>query len=237
MAGLTAAVDGVGQLSGGAGAAATGSVALAAGTRAVADGAGKLSEEGAVPISAGLHQLAAGQALADAGAGKLAVGAGQLNAGALKAFEGSKALDAGLGKISAGEDKLAAGLPAAVTGSGQIADGAGQLLAGNKAVGKGLSDVKGKATGILASQLTTGTQNAQTQLAVLDATSARLNAAGVATTTYVLSQASDGSIQAVKATGSGNHLGRNVAIAAGGALLLLGGLGAGFVSGRRRSGV
>ena len=235
--GLTAAIDGVTQLSTGAGAAATGSIALAAGTRAVADGAGQLSELGAVPISDGLHQLAAGQALADAGAGKLAAGAGLLNAGALKAFIGSKALDAGLGKISAGEDKLAAGLPAAVTGSGQIADGAGQLLAGNKAVGKGLSDVKGKATGILASQLTTGTQNAQTQLAVLDATSARLNAAGVATTTYVLSQASDGSIQAVKAAGSGNHLGRNVALAAGGALLLLGGLGAGFVSGRRRSGV
>ena len=237
ITGLTAAIDGVTQLSTGAGSAAAGSIALAAGTRAVADGAGKLSEEGAVPISDGLHQLDAGQALADAGAGKLAVGAGQLNAGALKAFVGSKALDAGLGKISAGEDKLAAGLPAAVTGSGQIADGANQLLAGNKAVGKGLSDVKGKATGILASQLTTGTQNAQTQLAVLDATSARLNAAGVATTTYVLSQAADGSTQAVKASGSGDHLGRNVALAAGGALLLLGGLGAGFVTGRRRTGV
>ena len=197
----------------------------------VAAGAGQLSELGAVPISEGLHKLDAGQALADAGAGKLAAGASQLNAGALKAFVGSKALDAGLGKISAGEDKLAAGLPAAVTGSGQIADGANQLLAGNKAVGKGLSDVKGKATGLLASQLTTGTQNAQTQLAVLDATSARLNATGVATTTYVLSQAADGTT--VKASGGG-HLGRNIALAAGGALLLLAGLGAGFVSGRRR---
>lgn len=222
---------GVAALKAGALKASGGATGIADATAKVAAGAGQLSELGAVPISEGLHKLNAGQALADAGAGKLAAGASQLNAGALKAFVGSKALDAGLGKISAGEDKLAAGLPAAVTGSGQIADGANQLLAGNKDVGKGLSDVKGKATGVLASQLTTGTQNAQTQLAVLDATSARLNATGVATTTYVLSQAADGTT--VKTSGGG-HLGRNIALAAGGALLLLGGLGAGFVSGRRR---
>ena len=235
IAGLTTAITGVDALSSGAASAAAGSIALADGTRQVADGAGQLSEEGAVPISDGLHQLLAGGRLAGAGVDQLDAGAGKLNSGARQAFVGSQALDAGIGKISSGEDQVAAGLPAAVTGSGQIADGASQLLTGNKGVAKGLSDVKGQATGILASQLTTGTQNAKVQLAALDASSARLTGA-VATTTYVLTQEADGKPVATKLSRNDNHVARNIGIGVGGAVLLLGGLAAGFAGGRRNPG-
>jgi len=243
IAGLTSAITGVGQLSGGAGSAYAGSVALADGTAKVAAGAGQLSEVGAVPLSGGLAQLLAGGQKIDTGAGQLAAGAGQLNTGAgqlnagvIKAYDGSKALDAGIGKISAGTDKLAAGLPAAVTGSGALEAGAGKLLAGGKAVGAGLGAVKSQATGVLASQLAAGTNNAKVQLAALDATSARLTSDPAAVgTTYVLTQNAAG-VTMVKASGT-DHTMRNIGIAAGGALLLLGGLGAGFLSGRRQGGV
>ena len=213
-----------------------GSVALASGTAQVAAGAGKLSEIGAVPLSDGLAQLLAGGRQLDAGVGALNTGAQQLNAGVIKASDGATALDAGIGKISAGEDKLAAGLPAAVTGSAALETGAGKLLDGSKAVGKGLGDVKTQATGVLASQLAAGTNNAKVQLAALDATSARLTSDPSAVgTTYVLTQNAAG-VTTVKASGT-DHTMRNIGIAAGGALLLLGGLGAGFLSGRRQGGV
>lgn len=233
ITGLTSAISGVSQLSAGATSAATGSIALADGTKQVADGAGKLSEEGAVPISDGLAALLAGGTKLDAGAGQLDTGAKQLDAGVAKAAAGSKALDAGIGKISAGEDQVAAGLPAAVSGSGQIADGAGALLDGNKKVAAGLKDAKGKAVDIIGSQLGTGTENAKVVLAELDAAGARLTAdPAVATTTYVLTQEA-GDVTAVKVPG-GSHVARNIGLGAGGAVLLLGGLATGFVSGRRR---
>jgi len=232
VAGLTSAITGVNQLSAGATSAATGSKALADGTQQVAVGANKLSETGAEPISGGLGQLLAGGQKIDAGTGQLNVGAQQLNTGAGAAHTGSSALNDGLAKISAGEDKLAAGLPAAVTGSGQISDGAGKLLTGDKAVGAGLASVKSKATGVLASQLSSGTENAKLQLAGLEATTTRLTSDPAANTAYVLTQ--DGSTTGVKLAGNESHVARNIGLGVGGLLLLVVGLGLGFLDGRRR---
>ncbi len=232
VAGLTSAITGVNQLSAGATSAATGSKALADGTQQVAAGANKLSETGAEPISGGLGQLLAGGQKIDTGTGQLNVGAQRLNTGAGAAHTGSSALNDGLAKISAGEDKLAAGLPAAVTGSGQISDGAGKLLAGDKAVGAGLASVKSKATGVLASQLSSGTENAKLQLAGLEATTTRLTSDPAANTAYVLTQ--DGSTSGVKLAGSQSHVARNIGLGVGGLLLLVVGLGLGFLDGRRR---
>ncbi len=232
VAGLTSAITGVNQLSAGATSAATGSAALADGTRQVAAGANKLSETGAEPISGGLGQLLAGGQKLNAGAGQLNSGAGQLNTGAGAAHTGSSALNDGLAKISAGEDKLAAGLPAAVTGSGQISDGAGKLLAGDKAVGAGLAGVKSKATSVLASQLSSGTENSKLQLAGLEATTARLASDPAANTAYVLTQ--EGSTSGLKLAGNQSHVGRNIGLGVGGLLLLLAGLAVGFFGGRRR---
>jgi X-X-X-Leu-X-X-Gly heptad repeat protein len=175
--------------------------------------------------------LAGGQKL-DAGAGQLNSGAGQLNTGAGAAHTGSSALNDGLAKISAGEDKLAAGLPAAVTGSGKISDGAGKLLAGDKAVGAGLVGVKSKATSVLASQLSSGTENSKLQLAGLEATTARLTSDPAANTAYVLTQ--EGSTSGLKLAGNQSHVGRNIGLGVGGVLLLLAGLAVGFLGGRRR---
>jgi len=232
VAGLTSAITGVNQLSAGATSAATGSKALADGTQQVAAGANKLSETGAEPISGGLGQLLAGGQKIDTGTGQLNVGAQRLDTGAGAAHTGSSALNDGLAKISAGEDKLAAGLPAAVTGSGQISDGAGKLLAGDKAVGAGLASVKSKATGVLASQLSSGTENAKLQLAGLEATTTRLTSDPAANMAYVLTQ--EGSTSGVKLAGNQSHVARNIGLGVGGLLLLVVGLGLGFLDGRRR---
>jgi len=223
---------GVAALTAGGQLAADGSAKLADGTQQVAAGADKLSKTGAVPISGGLGQLLAGGQKLDAGAGQLNSGAGQLNTGAGAAHTGSSALNDGLAKISAGEDKLAAGLPAAVTGSGKISDGAGKLLAGDKAVGAGLVGVKSKATSVLASQLSSGTENSKLQLAGLEATTARLTSDPAANTAYVLTQ--EGSTSGLKLAGNQSHVGRNIGLGVGGVLLLLAGLAVGFLGGRRR---
>jgi len=220
ITGLTAAVGGITQLAAGAAAASTGSVALADGTQKVAAGAGRLSTEGAVPLSAGLDQLA--------------TGSGQLAAGATKAATGSTALDTGIGTISAGQDKVAAGLPRAVAGSEKIAAGLGAVVAGQRSVAQGLSDVKTKATGVIAGQLSSGSDIAKAQLAGLDAIAARVTSTpGAATTNYVFAQDGAGGISLTKSSGESNT-GRNIGLGAGAVVLLLAGVTGGYVSGRRK---
>ena len=220
VAGLTTAVGGIGQLSTGAVTAATGSAALAAGTKAVADGAGKLAEEGTLPLAAGL--------------GELSSGAGQLAAGAKTAAAGSAALDAGIAKLSAGQDQVAAGLPKAVDGAGKIAEGLTTVVAGQQSVAAGLSDLKTKATTVIADGLAADSDSAKRQLAALDATTARIAATpGAAGTTYVFAQ--DGSALGITKASSESDVARNVGIGVGGVLLLLTGLAAGHLTGRRTS--
>ena len=145
------------------------------------------------------------------------------------------ALDAGLGKIADGQQKVADGLPRAVDGSGQIADGLGAVIVGQTSVGKGIDDVRTKAVAVLNSQFTQGTTLARQQLAGLDAAAELVNTTpGAATTTYVLTQhQEDISSASASADSGGSNTGRNIGLAAGGALLLLGGIAGGFLSGRR----
>ncbi len=189
-----------------------GTVALSEGAGLLADGAGTLADK-----------------LDDA-----ADGADLLSVGSRKAATGGGSLAAGLGKIAAGQQKVADGLPAAVDGSGQIADGLGKVIDGETSVGKGVGDVRTKAVDVLRSQFAQGTTLARQQLAGLDAAAAKITSTpGAATTTYVLTQ-SEGDITATQAgSESGSSTGRNIGLAAGGVLLLLGGIAGGFVSGRR----
>ncbi|MCW2615567.1 MAG: hypothetical protein JWN08_2561 [Frankiales bacterium] len=193
----------------------------------------------------GVDQLATGARSAATGSGALAEGADMLNAGskllaagAGTAAAGAGALDAGIGKIADGQQKVADGLPAAVDGSGQIADGLGSVIEGETAVEKGLGDVRSQAIAVLSSQFTQGTTIARQQLAGLDAAAELINSTpGAATTTWVLTQ-SQRDISATLASSSSDDssTGRNVALGAGGALLLLGGIAGGFLSGRRATG-
>ena len=246
VVGLTTAVAGIGQLSDGAKTAATGSVALAEGNAAIAAGAGQLAT-GNAALSSGLSQLftgskelTAGTGALDAGAGKIADGLGKLAPGAQAAATGAGQLDEGLGKIAVGQRQVADGLPAAVDGSGQLADGLGQVNDGQGQVDQGIKDVRTKAVEVLRSQFAQGTTLARQQLAGLDASTALASETpGAVNTTYVLTQDADG-IVANLASGSsddgGSNTGRNVALGAGGALLLLGGIAGGYLSGRRQPG-
>lgn len=248
--GLGAAVAGVGQLSAGVTALQAGVAKLDAGSKQIAAGleSGDPTKpgiaEGLDALVAGLttavggvSQLAAGAKEASTGSVTLADGTRQLADGATKAATGAKELDAGLAKIADGQRKVADGLPAAADGSGQIADGLDQAADGGQKVKQGLSDVRTQAVGVLKSQFAQGTELARLQLAGLDAASARIaDTAGAATTTWVLTQGDDGSISADLASGD-SDLGRNAAIGVGGALLLLGGIAGGYLSGRRKSAV
>ena len=102
-------------------------------------------------------------------------------------------------------------------------------------MGKGIDDVRTKAVAVLNSQFTQGTTLARQQLAGLDAAAELVNTTpGAATTTYVLTQYQDDITSASAGAGSdGSNTGRNIGLAAGGALLLLGGIAGGFLSGRR----
>lgn len=234
VTGLTAAVGGVTQLAAGAKTASAGSAALADGNAKLAAGATQIAD-GNGALSTGLNQLFTGSKELKAGTTKLADGGKQLADGAGKAAAGSKELNAGLGKIAAGQRKVADGLPAAADGSGQIADGLGQVVTGQKQVAQGLSDVRTKAVEVLQSQFQQGTELARQQLAGLDAASAMITSTpGAATTTWVLTQAEDDSINAALASDD-SDLGRNAAIGAGGALLLMVGIAGGYLSGRRKT--
>ena len=234
VAGLTSAVTGVTQLATGAGTAAAGSVALADGNAKLAAGASQIAA-GNTSLASGTGQLYTGSQQLRAGTGALSAGATKLAAGAGSAATGAGALDAGLGKIADGQQKVADGLPRAVDGSGQIADGLGTVIVGETAVGKGIGDVRTQAVAVLNSQFTQGTTLARQQLAGLDAAAELIGTTeGAATTTYVLTQSQD-DVNATLASSSseGSNTGRNIGLAAGGALLLLGGIAGGFLSGRR----
>ncbi len=255
-AGLGAAVTGVGALSAGVTQLQAGNTALSGGVAKLQAGANQVaggleSGDAAKPgVAEGLDALVGGLAKAVGGVGQLATGAKaastgsndlasgtrQLADGAAKAAAGSKALDAGLGKIADGQQKVAAGLPAAVDGSGQIADGLGQVVDGAGKVRTGLGDVRTQAVGVLQSQFTQGTELARQQLAGLDAASALITSTpGAASTTWVLTQTDDdGTVNAELASDS-SDLGRNAAIGAGGALLLMTGIAGGYLSGRRKT--
>ena len=237
VAGLTSAVAGVGQLATGATSAAAGSVALADGNAKLAAGAKELAA-GNTALSSGLTQLYTGSRELKTGTGALSAGAVKLSAGAAAAAEGAGKLDAGLGKIADGQQKVADGLPAAVDGSGQIADGLTQVNEGEQAVAKGLGDVRTQAVEVLRSQFAQGTTLARQQLANLDAATAKAaSTPGAATTTWVLTQDADGILASLASAESGDDsdVGRNVALGAGGALLLLGGVAGGYLSGRRKT--
>ena len=249
IAGLTAAVGGVTQLSAGAASASTGSVALADGTQKISDGASALSA-GNTSLNLGLSQLftgsqelKAGTSALAAGAGTLAAGTPTLAAGAGTLAAGTPALAAGAGKladgvqkIADGNKKLADGLPAAADGSGAIAEGLGKVIEGQTSVGTGIGDVNSKAVAVLQSQFKQGTTLARQQLAGLDAATAlAASTPGVQNTTYVLTQ-SKGDITAKLASADDeSNMARNLGLAAGGVLLLLGGVAGGFVSGRKAS--
>ena len=234
VTGLTAAVGGLNQLAAGAKAASTGSAALAEGNAALAAGATQVAD-GNARLSGGLGQLFTGSKELKGGTAKVADGGQQLAEGAGKAATGAGALNAGLGKIADGQRKVADGLPAAADGSGQIADGLGQVVDGQRKVQQGLSDVRTKAVEVLQSQFQQGTELARQQLAGLDAASAMIaSTPGAATTTWVLTQAEDDSIDAALAS-SDSELARNAAIGVGGALLLMTGIAGGYISGRRKS--
>jgi len=248
VTGLTSAVTGVTQLAAGAGSAAAGAGSLAAGSEQVATGAAALAA-GATALNGGLAQLytgsqelkagtttlAAGGTALTKGAGDLATGADTLAAGAGSLATGAGTLaaaSAGVAQIADGNRSLADGLPAAVDGSGAIAEGITAVLDGEKAVGVGLGDVRTKAVEVLQSQFKQGTTLARQQLAGLDAASAMIDSTpGAANTSWVLTQ-SKGDISA-DLVSSESNTGRNVALAAGGAVLLLVGVAGGFVSGRR----
>ena len=243
--GTTALAKGAGDLSTGAGSLATGADTLATGAGSLATGAGTLATgagsladgsgtlaTGAGSLATGANTLAPGAAELAAGAGKLASGSGDLAAGTPALATGAKDLSAGVAQIADGNRKLADGLPAAVDGSGAIAEGLTAVLEGEKAVGVGLGDVRTKAVEVLQSQFKQGTTLARQQLAGLDAASAMIDSTpGAATTSWVLTQ-SKGDISA-DLVSSESNTGRNVALAAGGAVLLLAGVAGGFVSGRR----
>jgi putative membrane protein len=217
VAGLTRAVTGTNQLATGAGSAATGSVALAAGTQKIADGAATIGA-GNTSLSSGLQQLYTGSQDLKAGTGALAAGAGKLATG--------------VGTIADGNRKLADGLPTAADGSGTIAEGLTTVLEGEKTVGDGIGAVNTNAVQVLQSQFKQGTVLARQQLAGLDAASAMIDSTpGAANTSWVLTQ-SKGDISANLVSGESNT-GRNIALGAGAAALLLAGVAGGFVGGRR----
>lgn len=257
VAGLTTAVGGVTQLATGASSAKTGAGSLAAGNAALAAGAGEIAK-GNTDLSSGLTQLFTGSKDLRAGTGALSAGSVKLSDGAAAASKGSGDLGAGLNLLSAGGKKLSDGLPAAVDGagqigagageladglddaadgSGQIADGLGKVVEGETAVGQGLTDVREKAVEVLRSQFAQGTTLARQQLAGLEASSAMLtDTPGAASTTWVLTQStSDIGFETVSSTSGTGDLGRNVGLAAGGALLLMAGVAGGFLSGRRNA--
>jgi putative membrane protein len=254
-AGLGTAVGGVGQLQAGVTQLQAGNTALSAGVAKIDAGlkqvAGGLESgdatkpgvaEGLDALVAGLTkavggvgQLATGAKAASTGSTALATGTGQLAAGAGKAATGADALNAGINKIADGQRKVADGLPAAADGSGQLADGIGKVVDGEKKVATGLGDLRTKAVGVLSSQFTQGTELARQQLAGLDAASALIaSTPGAATTTWVLTQSDGGEVKADLASDDSN-LGRNAAIGAGGALLLMTGIAGGYLSGRRKT--
>jgi putative membrane protein len=186
---------------------------LLSGANDAVDGSQQLFD-GSGEALAGSRQLTDGSAAAADGSQQLTDGSGE-------ALAGSQQLSDGLGQIADGQAQVAAGLPDAVDGIGQLIDGVGQA--------------QDDAVGPLAKQLTQASQNSHKQLAVLQG-AADLAAAGPggAGATYVLTQSTRDFALAADSSGD-SHTARNIGIGVGGAVLLLVGLGAGLVMGRRAS--
>ena len=191
---------------------------------------------------AGIDQLTTGSASALSGSQQLTAGSGQaltgskaLTSGLGQLETGTAQLADGLGKLSAGQHQVATGLPAAVKGSAQIADGTDALKTGAVQVHDGILAVQSGAVAPLLSQITTASQNAKKQLAILDAAGAlAAQAPGGPGTAYVLSQSPLGyRLAAASSKASDSHTARNVGIGLGGLVALVIAVTAGFAIGRR----
>lgn len=212
-AGVSSAVDGLNLLDAGAAQALDGSQQLADGSASALDGSQQLYDGSGDALS-GSRQLTDGS-------GQALDGSQQLTDGSGKAFAGSKDLVDGLGQIADGQRQVADGLPAAVDGIGQLIDGVGQA--------------QDSAVAPLTKQLKQDSLNSHKQLAIIQAAGA-LGAKSPAGpgATYVLTQSTRDFALAADSGGDSNT-GRNIGIGAGGAVLLLVGLGTGLAMGRRNS--
>ena len=171
-------------------------------------------------VKEGLDQVSAGLKDLKSGLAEAVDGIQQLDAGSADAFSGSQQLTDGLGQLSAGQHLSATGLPEAVDGVSQLLDGTRQA--------------RGQAIAPLTKQLRQASENGHKQLAVLTA-AANLAASGPggAGATYVLTQ-DTGNVALAADTSGSSHTGRNIGIGVGGFVLLLLGLGSGFLLGRQR---
>jgi X-X-X-Leu-X-X-Gly heptad repeat protein len=139
---------------------------------------------------------------------------------------GINQLYAGSGQALTGAKNLAAGAPTAASGAQQIRDGLASALSGAQQAGQGTSAISAQGTAPLITQLQDASNNAHLELATIDATGARASGAPLGADATWLYR-----LDAVAPSGA-NNLGRNLALAVGGLLLLLCGVG-GFVFGRR----
>lgn len=148
--GLGSAIAGVGQLSTGVGALQTGNSAVSAGVVKIAQGlmSGDPTKPG---VAEGLDSLVAGLTAAVDGVGKL-------SAGSQAAATGASALAVGNGKIAAGNGALAVGAAQLEAGLDQLYGGSKQLKAGTSAlsVGSGKLAAGAQAAATGAGQLDTG---------------------------------------------------------------------------------
>lgn len=162
---LTAARDGLSQVSGGLGAVSTGlgqaigglQTQLVPGAQTAAAGATK-AKAGAVRLEAGLQQIRTG--LSDlekgllrsvAGVLQLEEGAGDAHAGASDLSDGLDLLEGGSDRVADGNGDLAAGAREAHSGSSQVADGNAELATGldeaadgSTRIAEGLGQARGK---------------------------------------------------------------------------------------------
>lgn len=226
--GLAAVSAGVGLIQGGLAAAVNGVTALSAGAQA--------AYQGSQALGAGIAAATTGAQQLDAGTGVAYDGSVALSKGATAASNGGKALVSGLTALAAGQHALSTGLPAAVTGSGAIAAGSTALNAGGKAVATGLGAAQTSAFAPLQAQIDAGASASGELVATLQAAvKMTKDAPGGEGASYVLAS-EDAPLQLVKAdSGDSTNPAVVAAAAIGGALLLLTGLGGGFVAGRRRS--
>jgi X-X-X-Leu-X-X-Gly heptad repeat protein len=147
--------------------------------------------------------------------------------GTTTAVNGINQLYAGSGQALTGAKNLAAGAPTAASGAQQIRDGLASALSGAQQAGQGTSAISAQGTAPLITQLQDASNNAHLELATIDATGARASGAPLGADATWLYR-----LDAVAPSGA-NNLGRNLALAVGGLLLLLlCGVG-GFVFGRR----
>jgi X-X-X-Leu-X-X-Gly heptad repeat protein len=143
----------------------------------------------------------------------------------------------GSGQIADGAQQLADGLGTAADGSGRSPRVSARSSRVQTSVDKGLGDVREQAIEVLRTQFAQGTTLARQQLAGLDASTELIaETPGAENTTYVLTQStSDIGFSTVSNSSDSGNLGRNIALGAGGLLLLMAGVAGGFLSGRRNA--